>query len=258
MRCTRRSRIIPLRTKRLIVNQNPLEPYKTLMAALIANCRALRYLAFVFSQKTDDLDANTNMGTGGKTDRKRIAEIGVWDGSSSLPVDLRNDSRLIAEMDSSYLEAFVSRTSTPLEDEMRQEILFITTTRFKEARKAGLNKLQKLLADEKRQSITYNHYYTDDILNAREDSLRGEIRKAIRGAMEDDFDSKFHVSNTTMDAERLLSCLEKRVVVNMDAQASAEAMSGLKVYYKVSKLHDQKASLTNYQVAIKTFVNSIC
>ncbi|KAH7317218.1 dynamin family protein [Rhexocercosporidium sp. MPI-PUGE-AT-0058] len=117
-----------------------------------------------------------------------------------------------------------------LEDDMRQEILFIATSKLEEARKLGHDELQKLLTDEKRQPITYNHYYTDNIQNAREDSLKGEIRKAIWGAAEDDFKGKLHVSNTSMDADRLLPSLEKSV-------------GGLKAYCKV---------------AMKTFVDNVC
>ncbi|KAG4430258.1 hypothetical protein IFR05_014254 [Cadophora sp. M221] len=122
---------------------------------------------------------------------------------------------------------FVERALTRviLEDNIRQEILFIAISKL-----------------EERQPITYNHYYTDNIQNAREDSLREQIQKVIRGAVEDDFNGKFHVSNTPMDAERLFSSLEKRVIVNMDAQACVEAVGGLKAYYKV---------------AMKTFVDNV-
>ena len=48
-----------------------------------------------------------------------------------------------------------------------------------------------------------------------------------------DWNSKFHVSNNTIDAEKLLTSLQKRIIVNMDGQGCAELLDGLIAYYKV-------------------------
>jgi len=133
--------------------------------------------------------------------------------------------------------SFVERALTwvVLEEDSRQKILLIATSRLEEARKLAQDELQKILSDEKKQPITYNHYYTDNIQNAREDSLKNSIQRAVREAVTEDFNRKFHVSNTPIDGEKLLGSLQKRVVVNMDAQACTEALDGLNAYYKVSK-----------------------
>jgi len=133
---------------------------------------------------------------------------------------------------------FVEKALTKvfLEDDARQEILLIARNKLKEAWELATNEFQKILADEKRQPITYNHYYTDNIQNAREDSLKKAMLTAVRGVVEEDFKGKFHISNTAADSERLLDSLQKRVIVNMDTQACAEAVDGLNAYYKVSKL----------------------
>jgi len=70
--------------------------------------------------------------------------------------------------------SFVERALTwvVLEEDSRQKILLIATSRLEEARKLAQDELQKILSDEKKQPITYNHYYTDNIQNAREDSLK--------------------------------------------------------------------------------------
>ncbi len=48
-----------------------------------------------------------------------------------------------------------------------------------------------------------------------------------------DWNGKLHVSNNVVDAEKLVASLQKRIIVDMDAQACAEALAGLLAYYKV-------------------------
>ncbi|KAG4429202.1 hypothetical protein IFR05_015315 [Cadophora sp. M221] len=129
------------------------------------------------------------------------------------------------------------------EENMRREIILLANNRLEEGKILANDELQKLLADERRQPITYNHYYTDNIQNARESSMKDAIQKAMRAAVEKDWHGKFHVSNTPLELEKVLASLQKRVIVNMDDQACAEAMGGLQAYYKV---------------AMKTFVDNIC
>ncbi|PVH71731.1 putative dynamin GTPase [Cadophora sp. DSE1049] len=129
------------------------------------------------------------------------------------------------------------------EENMRREIILLANNRLEEGKMLANDELQKLLADERRQPITYNHYYTDNIQNARESSMRDAMQKAMRAAVEKDWNGKFHVSNTPLELEKVLASLQKRVIVNMDDQACAEAMGGLQAYYKV---------------ALKTFVDNVC
>jgi len=119
---------------------------------------------------------------------------------------------------------------------MREEILHIAMGKLEKVRSLANDELKKIISDEKKQPITYNHYYTDNIQNARKDSLKGLILKAVREAVKEDCNGQLLIRNTQDDSEKLLASLQERVVVNMDSQACAEALGGLNAYYKVRKL----------------------
>ncbi|MCJ1232038.1 hypothetical protein MMC12_008719, partial [Toensbergia leucococca] len=140
----------------------------------------------------------------------------------------------LARMDSETAE-FVDEVLLHIvkEDDVRQEIREITNASLQNNLTIAQEELRKLLEDEKRQPITYNHYYTDNIQNARQDATRKLIQKAVEGTAVD-WNGKFHVSNTTLDSDKLLASLQKRVVVDMDEQACLEALAGLNAYYKVA------------------------
>ncbi|KAK5017524.1 hypothetical protein LTR16_000589 [Cryomyces antarcticus] len=129
------------------------------------------------------------------------------------------------------------------DEQVLVELLDITGGSLLRSKKAAKDELQKLLEDEKQQPITYNHYYTDNVQHSRQESTRKLLRKAMDETRRYDWNGKLHVSNTSFDAEKLLGLLQKRVVVNMDGQACAEALAGLSAYYKV---------------AMKTFVDNVC
>lgn len=128
------------------------------------------------------------------------------------------------------------------EDKVRDEILQLTASRLEISRENAQVELQKIVDDEKRQPITYNHYYTDNIQNARQESLKKAIQSAMKGVVNEDWHGKFHVSNNQLDSEKLLASLQRRVVVNMDDQACSEALAGLTAYYKVCRVHKRPAT----------------
>jgi hypothetical protein len=119
------------------------------------------------------------------------------------------------------------------EDNVRREISAFTSSGLEEGAHLASQELQRIIADEKLQPITYNHYYTDNIQKARQDSLRKSIQKVMRGVIDDDFHGKLHVSNTITDVDKLLASLERKVIVDMDDQACTEALASLNAYYKV-------------------------
>jgi hypothetical protein len=133
------------------------------------------------------------------------------------------------------VSGFVSKVLLRLvhEDNVRREVSLLTSSGLDERACLASVELQKIIADEKLQPITYNHYYTDNIQKARQESLRKSIQQVVRGVIDDDFNGKLHVSNTVSDMDKLLASLQRRVVVNMDDQACAEALAGLNSYYKV-------------------------
>lgn len=105
------------------------------------------------------------------------------------------------------------------------------------------SELDRLCEDKDGQPITYNHYFTDSVQDSRHETTRGLLRKALNEVSVEEYKKKLHISNTTVDAEKLLSALQRRVLVDMDEQACSEAWTGLNAYYKVAR---------------KTFVDNVC
>lgn len=100
--------------------------------------------------------------------------------------------------------------------------------------KRAIDELNVLLEDEARQPITYNHYYTDNIQKARNDQSKHQIQDSMHNAIQNDWNGKFHVSNSSDEIEKLVTSLQQRVVVDMTKQACSEAQNDLNAYYKVS------------------------
>ncbi|KAF3006090.1 hypothetical protein E8E13_011116 [Curvularia kusanoi] len=105
------------------------------------------------------------------------------------------------------------------------------------------NELRNLLSDEAAHPITYNHYYTDNIQNARADAAKRHLQASMDHAVANDWGGKLHVSNTQVDLKKLCSSLKNRVIVDMTEQACEESLEALNAYYKV---------------ATKTFVDNVC
>ena len=114
------------------------------------------------------------------------------------------------------------------------ELLEITKLSLQKSKHAGDEELLRLCQDEKQQPTTYNHYYTDNVQNARQESTRNLIKRAMNEASIDDWNGRLHISNNTVDAEKLLASVQKRIIVDMDVQACTEALAGLSAYYKAS------------------------
>ncbi|RFU28102.1 hypothetical protein B7463_g8219, partial [Scytalidium lignicola] len=129
------------------------------------------------------------------------------------------------------------------DEQVYLELVEITTVSLQSYKEIADKELENIWQDEQRQPITYNHYYTDNVQNARHDSLRKLLKKAMAETAAQDRNGKFHVSNNAMDAEKLLASLQRCIIIDMDGQACAEALAGLSAYYKV---------------ALKTFVDNVC
>ncbi|KAG9240272.1 dynamin GTPase [Calycina marina] len=129
------------------------------------------------------------------------------------------------------------------EDDMRREIQVLLVGKLDIAMHCGNEELQKLLVDERRQPITYNHYYTDNIQSARNAKMEKAVEKAMEGAIAAASDKMYYVCNSKPELDNLIGSLQTRMIVNMDDQACAESLSGLNAYYKV---------------AMKTFVDNVC
>ncbi|KAL5349553.1 hypothetical protein ACLOAV_005848 [Pseudogymnoascus australis] len=119
-----------------------------------------------------------------------------------------------------------------VEEDVKSRIREIIQSKFEIQKLAAAKELEMLIKDEKRQPITYNHYYTDNIQNARHDAIKGNIQNAMQ-SVEHDQNGKLHACKTAMDSMKLIASLQNRVIVNMDDQACSEALAGLNAYYKV-------------------------
>lgn len=117
--------------------------------------------------------------------------------------------------------------------QVRANVQKIVDVQLERNELGAYKELQRLLDNEKAQPITYNHYFTDNIQKCRQKSLKKQIQGSMNEAIQQDWNGKFHVSNSSVEIGKLVASLQKRVIVNMDKQACSEALIGLKAYYKV-------------------------
>ncbi len=132
----------------------------------------------------------------------------------------------------SFVKSALSHTVQ--NEQVLYNLLEITTASLQRSKENAEQELKRLCQDEKQQPITYNHYYTDNVQKSRQESTRQMIREAMDEARREDWNGRFHISNTQVDAEKLLTSLQSRITVNMDSQACSEALAGLDAYYKVN------------------------
>ncbi|TIC93552.1 Interferon-induced GTP-binding protein Mx3 [Colletotrichum higginsianum] len=123
------------------------------------------------------------------------------------------------------------------EDRLRRDLEMICQERLERCRAHAFEELRKILLDEERHPITYNHYYTDNIQKARTDSQKAAFQGVMNGLT-----SRYDM-RISEDRDQLIKILQPKMCVNMDQQACEEALAGLNAYYKV---------------AMKTFVDSVC
>ncbi|KAL4863060.1 P-loop containing nucleoside triphosphate hydrolase protein [Aspergillus spectabilis] len=122
------------------------------------------------------------------------------------------------------------------EERLRREIKKILQESLDRAKKNALAELDKLMEDERRGPLTYNHYYTDNIQKSRLDAQKSAVRNVVSLVAKQDRDGKLHISNI------IEKSLESWIEVSMDEQARNDALTQLNAYYKV---------------AMKTFVDNM-
>lgn len=129
------------------------------------------------------------------------------------------------------------------DEHVSMEMLDRVDTLLEDSKRKADEELEKLWDDHSQHPITYNHYYTDDIQNARRDATRTWIKKAMQDASIGVYNGKLHISNTAADAEKLLNALQRQVYVDMDDQACEEVLAGFSAYYKVSQYIYQRCRI---------------
>lgn len=103
--------------------------------------------------------------------------------------------------------------------------------------KFAFDELNKLLEDEAGCPITYNHYYTDNVQKARNNRSKQDLGTSLSNTIKDDWNGRFHVSNSSDDINRLVASLQSHgVIVDMEERACYEAQIDLDAYYKVDFL----------------------
>ncbi|GJC99548.1 vacuolar sorting protein VPS1 [Colletotrichum higginsianum] len=142
------------------------------------------------------------------------------------------------------------------EDRLRRDLEMICQERLERCRAHASEELRKILLDEERHPITYNHYYTDNIQKARSESQKAAFQGVMNGLT-----SRYDM-RISEDRDQLIKILQPKMCVNMDQQACEEALAGLNAYYKV--IYDafnvplDNISHMAQQVAMKTFVDNVC
>ncbi|KAK5708504.1 hypothetical protein LTR17_020635 [Elasticomyces elasticus] len=142
---------------------------------------------------------------------------------------------------SAFAKAAVRYVSA--DDQVSIEMLDRIESSLLESKQTSEEELLKLCEDEAQQPITYNHYYTDNVQKARQASTRKWIKQAMQDASIEYYNGKLHISNTAADGEKLLTALQRQVLIDMDDQACSEVLVGFSAYYKVAR---------------KTFVDNVC
>lgn len=100
--------------------------------------------------------------------------------------------------------------------------------------KCAFNELGKLLDDEAGCPITYNHYYTDNVQKARNNRSKQDLGTSLNNAINEDWNGRFHVSNSSIEISRLMASPQNHgVIVDMEVRACYEAEIDLDAYYKV-------------------------
>ncbi|KFH42507.1 Interferon-induced GTP-binding protein Mx-like protein [Hapsidospora chrysogenum ATCC 11550] len=130
------------------------------------------------------------------------------------------------------------------EESLRREIDAMLREWLENTEKLALDELNKLIDDERRSPLTYNHYYTDNIQKARLDTQKTAVKNAVNLVAAQDWHGKLHISNVQNDIDRFVSSIGSRITVDMDEQACHEAKTELDSYYKP-------------EVAMKTFVDNV-
>lgn len=119
-----------------------------------------------------------------------------------------------------------------VEDGMRDQIHMILIEWLENAETNALEELRRLVEDEQRTPLTYNHYYTDNVQKDRLDVAKMTMGRDIRAELKNQgtlsFDGKIGV-----DLEKVVVAVQAQITVDMDEQACNNAITELRSYYKV-------------------------
>ncbi|KAJ4856509.1 dynamin central region domain-containing protein [Trichoderma breve] len=150
--------------------------------------------------------------------------------SRRWPIIAESHIDAILKIVSEWIQLAVERLIP--EESMRAQVHSILQQWLEETEKNALSELEKLIEDERRSPLTYNHYYTDNVQKARLDAQKKAVENAV--SAERDVHGKLHVSNVHVDIQKFIAAVGSRITVDMDEQACHEAITELDAYYKVT------------------------
>lgn len=96
----------------------------------------------------------------------------------------------------------------------------------------ALGELEKLIEDEQRTPLTYNHYYTDNVQKNRADIEKKVMENEIRTAL-CNLGTTYSDGSVNADMEKIVVAVKSHITVDMDEQACNNAITELQSYYKV-------------------------
>jgi len=97
-------------------------------------------------------------------------------------------------------------------------------------RKAAFDELDKLIKDKQSFLINYNHYYTEDLQNRRQNRLRTQLQ--------DSFSDGIRAMKTELAIiDRVIDASQPKTTQDMEAFSCDEALDYLKSIYKVRGDH---------------------
>ncbi|CAG7915437.1 unnamed protein product [Penicillium olsonii] len=92
-----------------------------------------------------------------------------------------------------------------------------------------------LIPHKQRHPITYNHYFTETLQNARNSHQKQQLREAIKRHFRVDHLSSAHTVYDSIDLRALFDSLVWSTVPDMTQFASEEALDCMLAYYKVNE-----------------------
>lgn len=119
-----------------------------------------------------------------------------------------------------------------VEDSMRDQIHMILLEWLENTGTNALGELERLIEDEQRAPLTYNHYYTDNVQKARADIAKEAMGKEVRAELRNQ-GTKNGDGTVIVGIEKIIAALETHITVDMDEQACGNAILELQSYYKV-------------------------
>lgn len=120
------------------------------------------------------------------------------------------------------VERFVNKLldHTVVEEEVRAKLREFMGDQMEHCTQEAERGLANILADERRQPITYNSEYVDNIQKSRQSSMGSSIQVMMGKIISEDRGGTVHLDDGNQeDHQKLFASLKKHTVVDMEAQA---------------------------------------